>query len=88
MSRKEEKNSSFQFQTYFMKFQDYISNLTRDGVLIVVLVLVLTRVLFSVLSCTLYFAKFMSICTRTYLSTVTKKPVLMSTLRVLLNAFF
>ena len=28
---------------------------------------------FSVLSCTLYLAKFMSTCTRTYLSTVTKK---------------
>ena len=42
---------------------------------------------FSVLSCTLYLAKFMSICTRTYLSTVTKKPVLMSTLRVLLSTF-
>ena len=27
---------------------------------------------FSVLSCTLYLAKFMSTCTRTYLSTVTK----------------
>ena len=46
----------------------------RDGVLILVLVLVLTRVpFFSVLSCTLYLAKFMSTCTRTYLSTVTKK---------------
>ena len=42
---------------------------------------------FSVLSCTLYFAIFMSTCTRTYLSTVTKKPVLMSTLRVLLSTF-
>ena len=29
MSRKEEKNRSIQFQTYFMKFQDYISNLTK-----------------------------------------------------------
>ena len=28
---------------------------------------------FSVLCCTLYLAKFMSSCTRTYLSTVTKK---------------
>ena len=28
---------------------------------------------FSVLSCTLYLAKFMSTCTRTYISTVTKK---------------
>ena len=35
---------------------------------------------FSVLSCTLYLAKFMSTCTRTYLSTVAKNPVLMSTL--------
>ena len=43
---------------------------------------------FSVLSCTLYLAKFMSTCTRTYLSTVTKNPVLMSTLRVLLSTFF
>ena len=60
---------------------------TRDGVLILVLVLVLTRVLFSVLSCTLYLAKFMSTCTRTYLSTVTKNIVLMSTLRVLLSTF-
>ena len=34
---------------------------------------------FSVLSCTLYLVKFMSTCTRTYLSTVTKNPVLMST---------
>ena len=42
---------------------------------------------FSVLSCTLYLAKFMSTCTRTYLSTVTKKTVLMSTLRVLLSTF-
>ena len=42
----------------------------RDGVLIV---LILTRVHFSVLSCTLYLAKFMSTCTHTYLSTVTKK---------------
>ena len=58
---------------------------TRDGVL--VLVLVLTRVLFSVLSCTLYLANFMSTCTRTYLSTVAKNPVLMSTLRVLLSTF-
>ena len=30
----------------------------------------------------------MSTCTRTYLSTVTKNPVLMSTLRVLLSTFF
>ena len=59
----------------------------RDGVLVLVLVLVLTRVLFSVLSCTLYLAKIMSTCTRTYLSTVTKNPVLMSTLRVLLSTF-
>ena len=29
---------------------------------------------FSVLSCTLYLANFMSTCNRTYLSTVTKKP--------------
>ena len=43
---------------------------------------------FSVLSCTLYLAKFMSTCTRTYLSTVTKKTVLMSTLRVPLSTFF
>ena len=43
---------------------------------------------FSVLSCTLYLAKFMSTCTRTYLSTFTKKPILMSTLRVLLSTFF
>ena len=43
---------------------------------------------FSVLSCTLYLAKFMSTCTRTYLSTVTKNPVLMSTLRVPLSTFF
>ena len=42
---------------------------------------------FSVLSCTLYLAKFMSTCTRTYLSTVTKTPVLMSTLRVLQSTF-
>ena len=33
----------------------------------------LLEYLFSVLSCTLYLAKFMSICIRTYLSTVTKK---------------
>ena len=59
----------------------------RDGVLILVLVLILTRVLFSVLCCTLYLAKFMSTCTRTYLSTVTKNPVLMSTLRVPLSTF-
>ena len=57
------------------------ANVTRDGVLILVLVLILTRVLFfHLLSCTLYLAKFMSTCTRTYLSTVTKNPVLMSTL--------
>ena len=56
-----------------------------DGVLVLELVLELTRVLFSALSCTLYFAKFMSTCSRTYLSTVTKIPVLMSTLRVLLS---
>ena len=31
MSKKEEKNRSFQFQTYFMKFQDYISNLTQTS---------------------------------------------------------
>ena len=43
---------------------------------------------FSVLSCTLYLVKFMSTCTRTYLSTVTKNLVLMSTLRVLLSTFF
>ena len=42
---------------------------------------------FSVLSCTLYLAKFMSTCTRTYLNTVTKNPVLMSTLRVPLSTF-
>ena len=42
---------------------------------------------FSVLSCTLYLAKFMSTCTRTYLSTVTENPVLMSTLRVPLSTF-
>ena len=42
---------------------------------------------FSVLSSTLYLAKFMSTCTHTYLSTVTKNPVLMSTLRVLLSTF-
>ena len=42
---------------------------------------------FSVLSCTLYLAKFTSTCTRTYLNTVTKNPVLMSTLRVLLSTF-
>ena len=52
---------------------------SRDGVLILVLGLVLTRVLFSVLSCTLYLAKFMSTCTHTYLSTGTKSHVLMST---------
>ena len=61
--------------------------MSRDGVLILVLVLILTRVLFSVLSCTLYLAKSRSTCTRTYLSTVAKKPVLMSTLRVLLSTF-
>ena len=43
---------------------------------------------FSVLSCTLYLANFMSTCNRTYLSTVTKNPVLMSTLRVPLSTFF
>ena len=42
---------------------------------------------FSVLSCTLYLAKFTSTCTRIYLSTVTKTLVLMSTLRVLLSPF-
>ena len=42
---------------------------------------------FSVLSCTLYLGKFMSTCTCTYLSTVTKNPVLMSTLRVLQSNF-
>ena len=42
---------------------------------------------FSVLSCTLYLAKFMSTCTRTYLSTATKNPVLMSILRVPLSTF-
>ena len=47
--------------------------MSRDGVLILVLVLILTRVLFSVLSCTLYLAKSRSTCTRTYLSTVAKK---------------
>ena len=31
MSRKEEKKRAFQFQTYFMKFQDYISNLTQTS---------------------------------------------------------
>ena len=62
--------------------------MSRDGVLILVLVLILTRVLFSVLSCTLYLAKSRSTCTRTYLSTVAKKPVLMSLLRVLLSTFF
>ena len=43
---------------------------------------------FSVLSCTLFLGKFMITCTRSYLSTVTKNPVLMSTLRVLLGTFF
>ena len=43
---------------------------------------------FSVLSCTLYLANFMSTSNRTYLSTVTKNPVLMSTLRVPLSTFF
>ena len=43
---------------------------------------------FSVPSCTLYLAKFMSTCTRTYLSTVTKNPELMSTLQVPLSTFF
>ena len=42
---------------------------------------------FSVLSCTLYLVKFMSTCTRTYLSTVTKTPILMSTLREPLSTF-
>ena len=42
---------------------------------------------FTVLSCTLYLADFMSTCTRTYLSTFAKNPVLMSTLRVLLSTF-
>ena len=48
----------------------------------------LLKYFFSVLSCTLYLAKFMITCTRTYLSTVTKNPVLMSTLPVLLSTFF
>ena len=52
------------------------------------LYLYLLEYLFSVLSCTQYLAKFMSTCTRTYLSTVTKKTVLMSTLGVLLSTFF
>ena len=56
---------------------------SRDGVLI----LVLTQVLFSVLSYTLYLAKFMSMCTRTYLSTEAKTSILISTLRVLLSTF-
>ena len=42
---------------------------------------------FPVLGCTLYLAKFMSTCTRTYLRSVTKNHVLMSTLRVLLSTF-
>ena len=63
------------------------ADISRDGVLVLVLVLVLTQVLFSVLSRTLYLANFMSTCTRTYLSTVAKKLVLMSTLRVLLSTF-
>ena len=42
---------------------------------------------FSVLSCTLYLAKFMSTSTRTYLCTVTKNPVLMSTQQVLQSTF-
>ena len=45
----------------------------------------LLKYFFSVLSCTLYLAKFISTCTCTYLSTVTKHTVLMSTLRVLLS---
>ena len=69
-------------------FYSFIYIEIRDGVLILLLVLILTRVLFSVLSCTLYLAKFMSTCTRTYLSTVTKNPVLMSTFRVPLSIFF
>ena len=43
-----------------------------------------SSIFFSVPSCTLYLAKFMSTCTRTYLSNVTKYPVVMSTLQVLL----
>ena len=48
----------------------------------------LLKYFFSVLSCTLYLAKFRSTCTRSYLSTVTKNSVLMSTLRVPLSTFF
>ena len=66
-------------RSYGFRQEDFVMFSIRDGVLILVLVPILTRVLFSVLSCTLYLAKFMSTCTRTYLSTVTKNPVLMST---------
>ena len=55
-------------------------SLVRDGVL--VLVLVLTRVVFPVLSNTQYSAKFLSTSTRTYSSIDAKSPVLMSILRV------
>ena len=60
------------FHTLCLCLQQATALMCRDGVFILVLVLVLTRVLFSVLCCTLYLAKFMSTCTRTYLSTVTK----------------
>ena len=75
-------------KAYIGKYEKNLLVWNRDGVLILALVLVLTRVLFSVLSCTLYLAKFMSARTRTYLSTVTKKTVLMSTLRVPPSTFF
>ena len=44
--------------------------------------------IFSVLSCTQYFAKIMSTSTRTYSSTEAKSPVLVRTFWVLLSTFF
>ena len=58
----------------------------RDGVLVLVLVLVLTRVqFFPVLSNTQCSSNFSSTSTRTYSSTDAKSPVLMSILRVQLS---
>ena len=81
------------FINYTLTPEENVCNVrvcARDGVLVLIPVLVLTRVLFfSILSCTLYLSKFMSTCTRTYLSTVAKKvcthEYIMSTTEYFLN---
>ena len=55
---------------------------------VLVLVLVLTRVLFSVLSCTLYLAKFMSTCTHYLLKYCYKKPCTHEYITSLTEYFF